>query len=136
MSRYDSDEIQAAVLEYLENKVDANLDKVAEVCVDFVKILVTKVPNTVPNLISNDDLIQSGMIGLLASLNKYDPEKGKFTTWSYTRILGAARDSVRKMDPVSRSRNSPTVSYEQSLNLVADKSTPSPESILMDSIPR
>ncbi len=51
-----------------------------------------------------DDLIQSGMIGLLEAARKYDAAKGaSFETYAGIRIRGAMLDEVRKGDWAPRS---------------------------------
>lgn len=53
----------------------------------------------VNNHIELDDLIQSGMIGLLDALDKYKDDRGaQFETYARTRIYGAMVDDLRKMD--------------------------------------
>tara|TARA_R110002110_G_scaffold64294_12_gene177834 strand:- start:577 stop:1287 length:711 start_codon:yes stop_codon:yes gene_type:complete len=62
-----------------------------------------------PSSVLVDDLIQSGMIGLLEAARKYDPSKGaSFETYAGIRIRGAIIDEVRKGDWTPRSvhRNS------------------------------
>lgn len=50
-----------------------------------------------------DDLINSGALGLLDALDKFDPSKNtKFGTYVEFRIRGAILDLLRGLDPVSR----------------------------------
>ncbi len=50
-----------------------------------------------------DDLINSGTLGLLDAIDKYDPGKNtKFGTYVEFRIRGAILDLLRGLDPVSR----------------------------------
>lgn len=57
-----------------------------------------------PSSVQPDDLIQSGMIGLLEAAGKYDPGKGaSFETYAGIRIRGAMLDEIRKGDWVPRS---------------------------------
>ena len=62
-----------------------------------------------PSSVQIDDLIQSGMIGLLEAAKKYDSTKGaSFETFAGIRIRGAMLDEIRKGDwgPRSVYRNS------------------------------
>jgi RNA polymerase sigma factor for flagellar operon FliA len=62
-----------------------------------------------PSSVMLDDLIQSGMVGLLEAAKRYDPSKGaSFETYAGIRIRGAIIDEVRKGDWAPRSvhRNS------------------------------
>lgn len=50
-----------------------------------------------------DDLINSGVLGLLDAVDKYDPSKNtKFGTYVEFRIRGAILDLLRGLDPVTR----------------------------------
>jgi RNA polymerase sigma factor for flagellar operon FliA len=69
-----------------------------------------------------DDLIQSGMIGLLEAANNFDNSKGaSFETFAGIRIRGAMLDEIRRGDWVPRSvhKNSRTIS-EAIKNLEAE----------------
>ncbi|MGI9251978.1 MAG: RNA polymerase sigma factor FliA [Pseudohongiellaceae bacterium] len=57
-----------------------------------------------PASVQIDDLIQSGMIGLLEAARKYDVSKGaSFETYAGIRIRGSMLDEVRKGDWAPRS---------------------------------
>ncbi len=57
-----------------------------------------------PASVQVEDLIQSGMIGLLEAAHKYDARKGaSFETYAGIRIRGAMMDEIRKGDWVPRS---------------------------------
>ncbi len=57
-----------------------------------------------PANVQVDDLVQSGMIGLLDAAGKYDKTKGaSFETYAGIRIQGAMLDEVRKGDWTPRS---------------------------------
>ncbi len=50
-----------------------------------------------------DDLISSGIFGLMQAIDAYDPARGvKFTTYAAGRIRGAMLDELRAMDWVPR----------------------------------
>ena len=56
------------------------------------------------SVIDERDLMQLGMIGLLDSLDRFDPTRGvKFETYAITRIRGTVQDELRKLDWVPRS---------------------------------
>lgn len=57
-----------------------------------------------PSSVQLDDLIQSGMIGLLEAARKYDISKGaSFETYAGIRIRGAMLDEIRRGDWAPRS---------------------------------
>jgi RNA polymerase sigma factor FliA len=75
----------------------------------LVKRIAHHLMARLPSSVQLDDLIQSGMIGLLEAAKKYDATKGAtFETYAGIRIRGAMVDEVRKGDWVPRSvhRNS------------------------------
>jgi RNA polymerase sigma factor for flagellar operon FliA len=51
-----------------------------------------------------DDLVSSGILGLIDAIDRFDPDKGvKFEAYATTRIRGAVLDACRKNDWVPRS---------------------------------
>ena len=75
----------------------------------LVKRIAYHLKSRLPGHIQLDDLIQSGMIGLLEAAANYDAEHGaSFKTYSSIRIRGAMLDEMRKNDWTPRSvhRNS------------------------------
>ncbi len=57
-----------------------------------------------PSNIELDDLISSGVIGLMDAIEKYDPTRdNKFKTYAEFRIRGAILDELRAQDWVPRS---------------------------------
>lgn len=75
--------------------------------VGLVKFVVSKFRNNArqaDSVIDEDDLMQLGMIGLLDSIDRFDPKRGvKFETYAVTRIRGTIQDELRKLDWVPRS---------------------------------
>jgi len=54
-----------------------------------------------------DDLFNSGALGLLDAMNRYDPERDvQFSTFADFRIRGAMLDVLRRVDPISRQARS------------------------------
>lgn len=59
-----------------------------------------------PNVLDYDDLISAGMLGLLNSIEKYDPDnerKAQFHTFATFRVRGAILDEINGMDWTPRS---------------------------------
>ncbi|MAR00866.1 MAG: RNA polymerase sigma factor FliA [Oceanospirillaceae bacterium] len=70
----------------------------------LVKRIAHHLMGRLPDSVQVDDLIQSGMIGLLEAARKYDGEKGaSFETYAGIRIRGAMLDEIRKGDWAPRS---------------------------------
>lgn len=75
----------------------------------LVKRIANHLAARMPASVQIDDLVQSGMIGLLEAASKYDASKGaSFETFAGIRIRGAMLDEIRKGDwgPRSVYRNS------------------------------
>ncbi|WP_198263317.1 RNA polymerase sigma factor FliA [sulfur-oxidizing endosymbiont of Gigantopelta aegis] len=70
----------------------------------MVKRIAYHLKSRMPANIQLDDLIQSGMIGLLEAANNYDASQGaSFETYASIRVRGAMLDDVRKNDWAPRS---------------------------------
>ncbi len=70
----------------------------------LVKRIAHHLLGRLPNSVQLDDLIQSGMIGLLEAAQKYDASKGAtFETYAGIRIRGAMLDEMRRGDWAPRS---------------------------------
>ncbi len=56
-----------------------------------------------PPTVTEEDLINTGVLGLMDAIEKYDPSKGvKLSTYAEIRIRGHIIDSLRKLDWVPR----------------------------------
>lgn len=70
----------------------------------LVKRIAYHIMSRLPPSVQVDDLIQSGMIGLLEASKNYDPDQGaSFETYAGIRIRGAMLDEIRKGDWAPRS---------------------------------
>ncbi len=70
----------------------------------LVKRIAYHLKGRLPSSVQVDDLIQSGMIGLLEAMQKYDASQGaSFETYAGIRIRGAMLDEIRKGDWTPRS---------------------------------
>ncbi|WP_426417681.1 RNA polymerase sigma factor FliA [Aestuariirhabdus sp. LZHN29] len=88
---------------YTDNQAES-LNVLVERHAPLVKRIAHHMAARLPANVLVDDLIQSGMIGLLESARKYDGSKGAaFETYAGIRIRGAMLDEIRKGDWVPRS---------------------------------
>lgn len=70
----------------------------------LVKRIAYHMLNKLPPNVQVDDLIQSGMIGLLEAARQYDSSQGaSFSTYAGIRIRGAMLDEMRRLDWTPRS---------------------------------
>src|SRR5450755_4343022 len=95
---------------------------------DLVKRIAYHLVSRMPPNVEVDDLIQSGMIGLLDAAKHYSPNKGaNFETYAGIRIRGAMLDVMRKIENAKGQDATPTdiaeglgVSIEEYHKLVQD----------------
>jgi RNA polymerase sigma factor FliA len=75
-----------------------------------------------PSHIDTDDLMSSGIIGLMDAIDKFQPEKGvKFPTYAEARIRGAILDELRAMDWVPRSIRQKAKRIEEAYSTLESK---------------
>ncbi|OGR05422.1 MAG: RNA polymerase subunit sigma [Deltaproteobacteria bacterium RIFOXYD12_FULL_50_9] len=70
----------------------------------LIKYIAGRVASRLPSHIAVDDLISSGIIGLIDAIDKFNPAKNvQFKTYAEFRIKGAILDELRSLDWVPRS---------------------------------
>jgi RNA polymerase sigma factor for flagellar operon FliA len=70
----------------------------------IVKIIASKLYARIPSGIELEDLVHTGVLGLIDAVGRYDPSKGtRFATYASLRIRGAILDELRNLDWASRS---------------------------------
>jgi RNA polymerase sigma factor FliA len=88
---------------YRQTRNEALRDRLVLFYTPLVKQVVSKWFSTLPNHVSRDDLVSSGIIGLIGAVERFDPDKGfKFETFGYHRIRGAILDELRTYDIMPR----------------------------------
>lgn len=71
----------------------------------LVRHIVRRLAGRFPSTYSEDDLVQTGMIGLIEATRRFDPDRGiAFSTFAGRRIEGAVYDLMRSEDWLPRSR--------------------------------
>ncbi len=79
-------------------------DKLIMEYAPLIKFIAQKIAVRLPANIELDDLISSGVIGLMDAIEKYDPSRdNKFKTYAEFRIRGSILDELRAQDWVPRS---------------------------------
>ena len=82
----------------------AEKDKLIMEYAPLIKFIAQKIAVRLPSNIELDDLISSGVIGLMDAIEKYDPTRdNKFKTYAEFRIRGSILDELRAQDWVPRS---------------------------------
>src|SRR5438874_1206441 len=79
-------------------------DKLIMEYAPLIRFIAQKIAVRLPSNIEFDDLVSSGVIGLMDAIDKYDPTRdNKFKTYAEFRIRGAILDELRAQDWVPRS---------------------------------
>jgi RNA polymerase sigma factor for flagellar operon FliA len=98
---------------YREQEVDERERVVAEF-LPIIKHLAFKVSRGFDDNSITEDLISSGVLGLLEAMEKFDPGRGiKLNTYAYLRIRGAMIDELRKRDWFPRSARTKAKKLEE-----------------------
>jgi RNA polymerase sigma factor FliA len=64
-----------------------------------VRLIARRIHDRLPGSISLDDLVSTGILGLISAIDRYDPTQGvKLKTYAEHKIRGAILDSLRQMD--------------------------------------
>jgi RNA polymerase sigma factor for flagellar operon FliA len=84
--------------------VNSTRDRLVVEYAPLIKYIAQKIAARLPTNIELDDLISSGVIGLMDAIEKYDATRdNKFKTYAEFRIRGAILDELRAQDWVPRS---------------------------------
>ncbi|RPJ41206.1 MAG: FliA/WhiG family RNA polymerase sigma factor [Deltaproteobacteria bacterium] len=88
----------------------------------LIKYIAHRLAMRLPPHIAVDDLINSGVIGLMDAINKFDPNKKvQFKTYAEFRIKGAMLDELRSLDWVSRSVRQKAAQLERAFQSLEKK---------------
>ncbi len=89
----------------LHGAIPASLkEKIVLEHTSLIRYIVNRIAVRLPSHIDLDDLHNTGVIGLMDAIDKYDPGKNcKFKTYAEFRIKGAILDQLRSLDWVPRS---------------------------------
>lgn len=81
-----------------------NMDKLVEEHAPLIKYIAHRIAKRLPPHIEVDDLMSSGVLGLMDAIEKFDSTRGaQFKTYAEFRIRGAIMDELRSLDWVPRS---------------------------------
>ncbi|MGZ3688431.1 MAG: FliA/WhiG family RNA polymerase sigma factor [Bdellovibrionota bacterium] len=84
--------------------VNSTRERLVREYAPLIKYIAQKIAARLPANIELDDLISSGVIGLMDAIEKYDASRdNKFKTYAEFRIRGAILDELRAQDWVPRS---------------------------------
>lgn len=112
-----------------------NIEKRDKFVMDYlplVKYVVGKFMIYLPSHIDQEDLIESGILGLIEAAGRFKEDKNvKFKTYAFHRIRGAVLDYLRLQDWVPRSVREKDNLIKEAYNTLEQKfsRTPQPEEI-------
>lgn len=78
-------------------------DEMVQRYLPLVNRMANRLAMGLPDHVDKDDLVSSGVMGLLDAMEKYNPAKGPFNKYVPLRIKGAMLDELRKMSWLPRS---------------------------------
>lgn len=85
----------------------------------LVRYAVSRLLLQLPEHLDQEDLIGYGLLGLIQSLDKFDPaRKVRFETYAMTRIRGAILDALRSMDWMPRALRRKAKEIEQAIQAI------------------
>ncbi|MBK9795211.1 MAG: FliA/WhiG family RNA polymerase sigma factor [Holophagaceae bacterium] len=81
-----------------------NREQIIKDYVPLVKFVAHRIAARLPSHVELDDLINSGILGLMDAIEKFEPARNiKFKTYAELRVKGAILDGLRELDWVPRS---------------------------------
>lgn len=107
-----------AVWENYKKTMDPDVrDKLLREYLPLVRNVASRMAAGFPKSVEYNDLVNTGVIGLIEAFNNYDPERGvKFETYAVPRIRGAILDELRALDWVPRSTRAKSREIDRAVN--------------------
>jgi len=103
----DTLEVDQKSLAQTETVAQENRDDMITEGIPLVKYIAYRIASRVPPNVDVDDLINSGIMGLIEAAERFEPGRNvKFKTYAEQRIRGAILDGLRREDWVPRSLRS------------------------------
>lgn len=70
----------------------------------LVKKVASRIYRRIPEgVVDFDELVNTGVIGLIKAIDRYDSNRAKFSTYAYIKIRGEILDYLRRLDFLPRS---------------------------------
>jgi RNA polymerase sigma factor for flagellar operon FliA len=87
-----------------------------------VRLIARRIHDRVPDSVSLDDLISTGVVGLIAAIDRFDPGQNvKLRTYAEYKIRGAILDSLRGLDWAPRQQRKRSKQIEAAINVVEQR---------------
>ncbi|MBN2333722.1 MAG: FliA/WhiG family RNA polymerase sigma factor [Deltaproteobacteria bacterium] len=116
----------------LENDGQSQRDDGAQALVveylPLIQRIAQRIASRLPDNVDINDLVNSGVIGLIDAISKFDPSRQiKFKTYAEIRVRGAILDELRAQDWASRSLRSDSNLLENTYSYLEQKFGRPPE---------
>jgi RNA polymerase sigma factor for flagellar operon FliA len=96
-------ELEMIWKQYKEKKDETAREKLIIYYSPLAKYVAGRIASNLPKSIDVQDLIQTGILGLIDAIEKFDPTRDiKFETYAISRIKGAILDGLRSLDWLPR----------------------------------
>lgn len=92
-----------------------------------VKLIASRIHEKLPQSVSMDDLVSSGIIGLITAIDNFNPKLNvKLKTYAEYKIRGAILDSLRNLDWAPRNKRRKAKLIEAAILMAEKKLSRSP----------
>src|SRR5260370_36216596 len=92
-----------------------------------VRLIARRIHERLPESICLDDLVSTGVIGLIAAIDNFDPGQNvKLKTYAEYKIRGAILDSLRGLDWAPRQKRRRSKQIEAAVASAEQRPHPSP----------
>jgi len=107
-------DISTALETYQTRPTHESRDELILRSMPLVRYVVKRYAGRAPRFLDRDDLIDSGVCGLIEAVERFDPAKNvKFETYAILRIKGAVLDELRSRDWAPRSARRRAREFEE-----------------------
>src|SRR3982750_3792527 len=87
-----------------------------------VRLIARRIHDRLPESVSLDDLISTGIVGLISAIDRYDPSLNvKLKTYAEYKIRGAILDSLRGLDWAPRQQRKRSKQIEAAIAVIEQR---------------
>src|ERR1700676_1859408 len=92
-----------------------------------VRLIARRIHDRLPESVTLDDLISTGVVGLISAIDHFDPSQNvKLKTYAEYKIRGAILDSLRGLDWAPRQQRKRAKQIEAAINAAEQRLRRSP----------
>src|SRR5260370_42188094 len=92
-----------------------------------VRLIARRIHDKLPESVSLDDLVSTGVVGLITAVDNFDPSQNvKLKTYAEYKIRGAILDSLRELDWAPRQKRKKAKQIEPAISAAKQPLHPSP----------